>query len=145
MRLLSGPGELEVLEVEAGDAGIYECVVDTGGEPLIQTHQLIISSPAVISWCGEVVRTAPGSTSVLQCLVSGHPQPAVSWSRQGVNLDLERGRNSTWLLDSVRREEEGLYTCRATNAAGRAECQTTVVVEEPPVVSIQDTWTVYPS
>ena len=37
---MSGQSELEVLEVEAGDAGIYECVVDNGGRPVIQTHQV---------------------------------------------------------------------------------------------------------
>ena len=36
---MSGPASLEVLEVGAGDAGIYECLVDNGGRPVIQTHQ----------------------------------------------------------------------------------------------------------
>ena len=119
--------------------------MDTGGEPLIQTHHLVISSPATITRCSEVVRTAPGSTAVLHCLESGHPRPAVSWSREGKALNLERGRNSTWLVAGVRKEEEGVYTCRALNTAGSAECNTSLVVESPPVVSIQDTWTVYPS
>ena len=134
-----------MLEVEAEDAGIYECVVDNSGRPVIQTHQLVISSPGLVSWCSEVVRAAPGHTAVLQCSVSGHPPPAVSWARAGVTVDMERGRNSSYLLTSVTRQDGGLYTCTAHNEAGTGQCNTTLVIQDPPLVSIQETWTVYTS
>ena len=146
--MVSGPVVLEVLEVGPGDAGIYECLVDNGGRPMIQTHQIILSSPARVSGCSHRVTAATGSVAEFQCSGSGHPPPVLSWSRAGRVLEMERGRNGSFLLGSLSLADSGLYTCTARNSDEGGEggqCNTTLVVMEPPLVSIQSTWTVYSS
>ena len=145
-----------MLEVGPGDAGIYECLVDNGGRPVIQTHQILLSSPARVSWCSHRVTAATGSLAEFQCAGSGHPRPVLTWTRAGRagpghTVEMERGRNGSFLLGSLTLGDAGLYTCTARNSAGSAgsgggsECNTTLVVLDPPVVTIYSTWTVYSS
>ena len=144
---------LEVLEVGPADAGIYECLVDNGGRPVIQTHQILLSSPARVSWCSPRVTAATGSLAEFQCAGSGQPRPVLTWSRAGHAVEMERGRNGSFLLGSLTLADSGLYTCRARNTANSGdsggdragECNTTLVVLDPPLVSIQSTWSVYSS
>ena len=145
MRLVSGPVLLEVLEVGPEDVGIYECLVDNGGRPVIQTHQVLLSSPARVSQCSARVTAATGSVAEFLCVGSGHPRPLLTWSRAGRAVEMERGRNGSFLLGPLTLAHSGLYTCRATNSAGRADCNSSLLVLDPPLVTIQSTWTVYSS
>ena len=60
-------------------------------------------------------------TAILKCTVEGNPSPQVSWSK--VNGSLPVGRHvvassDTLLLNNVRSDDDGVYTCRAENLLG---------------------------
>ena len=112
VRLVSGPVVLEVLEVGPGDAGLYECLVDNGGRPVIQTHRVLLSSPGRVSWCSPRVTAAPGTLAEFHCVGSGHPPPVLTWSRAGQTVEMERGRNGSFLLGDLTPHHAGVYTCR---------------------------------
>ena len=143
--MVSGPVLLEVLEVGPADAGIYECLVDNGGRPVVQTHQVLLSSPARVSHCSARVTAATGALAEFRCAGSGQPRPVITWSRAGQAVEMERGRNGSFLLASVSPGDSGLYTCRAGNRAGSGACNSSLLVLDPPQVTIQSTWTVYSS
>jgi len=69
---------------------------------------------------------------VLNCLVSGDPEPTISWLKNGTQLTsgtkymiLENG--SLW-IENVADSDAGDYSCLATNEAGNDTAPTTLIV-----------------
>ncbi|KFQ92533.1 Roundabout 4, partial [Nipponia nippon] len=74
---------------------------------------------------GDLVATA-GQALELDCVPpSGHPEPRVTWKKDGVTLDLTGDRyvvtNGKLRVAPARRSDSGLYVCVAANAAGERE------------------------
>lgn len=66
-----------------------------------------------------------GDQLVLQCTVKGDPEPQVTWSKNGVKIsssdiiDLKyKSGVATLKINEVFPEDEGEYTCTATNSVG---------------------------
>lgn len=57
-----------------------------------------------------------GMNATLNCAVSGTPQPAITWYRDSVLLSVT---SSVFVIDHVNEADGGVYTCIASNAAGR--------------------------
>lgn len=67
-----------------------------------------------------------GQALELDCVPpSGHPEPRVTWKKDGVPLDLAGDRytvtNGKLRVAPARRSDSGLYVCVAANAAGERE------------------------
>ncbi|NWV07217.1 ROBO4 protein, partial [Ptilonorhynchus violaceus] len=74
---------------------------------------------------GDLVTTA-GQVLELDCVPpSGHPEPYITWKKDGMILDLVGGRyavtNGKLQVASAQRSDSGLYICVAANAAGTRE------------------------
>ncbi|NXO58033.1 ROBO4 protein, partial [Aramus guarauna] len=74
---------------------------------------------------GDLVATA-GQALELDCVPpSGHPEPRVTWKKDGVTLDLTGDRyavtNGKLRVAPARRSDSGVYVCVAANAAGEGE------------------------
>lgn len=74
---------------------------------------------------GDLVATA-GQALELDCVPPlGHPEPRVTWKKDGVTLDLAGDRyvvtNGKLRVAPARRSDSGLYICVAANAAGERE------------------------
>ncbi|KFV71470.1 Roundabout 4, partial [Dryobates pubescens] len=74
---------------------------------------------------GDLVATA-GQVLELDCVPpSGHPEPRVTWKKDGVTLDLAGGRyvvtKGKLKVAPARRSDSGLYVCVAANAAGERQ------------------------
>uniref|UniRef100_A0AAY4CFA7 Myosin, light chain kinase 5 n=1 Tax=Denticeps clupeoides TaxID=299321 RepID=A0AAY4CFA7_9TELE len=74
---------------------------------------------------------ARGSTAQLTCIITGFPDPEVSWLRGGAVLEehpshvkKERRGNGlyTLLIEKLELQDSGEYTCKATNSHGEALC-----------------------
>ena len=65
----------------------------------------------------EVFAT-PGSSLTLKCSATGDPQPVITWRRQGAQLPVGRSHVSkeALVINSVKLEDAGNYTCVATSA-----------------------------
>jgi len=66
------------------------------------------------------------NTSVLNCVVSGHPSPQITWLRDGRPLDTQLHPNIRLLasarqlrIQSAAVADAGIYRCLATNKAGQ--------------------------
>ncbi|KAL2102789.1 hypothetical protein ACEWY4_001957 [Coilia grayii] len=74
----------------------------------------------------------------LQCEVTSDPSATITWSLDGkvikpskfIVLSQEGGKCSL-TIDKALPEDAGRYTCKAENAAGKAECSCKVMVSEP--------------
>ncbi|XP_059685702.1 roundabout homolog 4 [Gavia stellata] len=89
---------------------------------------------------GDLVATA-GQALELDCVPpSGHPEPHVTWKKDGVTLDLTGDRymvtNGKLRVAPARRSDSGLYICVAANAAGKRESRgaRVSVLEKPTIV-----------
>ncbi|KAM9519654.1 roundabout homolog 4 [Guaruba guarouba] len=88
----------------------------------------------------DLVATA-GQVLELDCVPpSGHPEPHVTWKKDGVALDSAGDRyvvtNGKLRVAPAQRSDSGLYVCVAANAAGRRESRgaRVSVLEKPTIV-----------
>ncbi|XP_037265869.1 roundabout homolog 4 isoform X1 [Falco rusticolus] len=89
---------------------------------------------------GDLVATV-GQSLELDCVPpSGHPEPHVTWKKDGVTLDLAGDRyvvtNGKLRVAPARRSDSGVYICVASNAAGKRESRGAhvSVLEKPTIV-----------
>ncbi|XP_064326763.1 roundabout homolog 4 isoform X8 [Phalacrocorax carbo] len=89
---------------------------------------------------GDLVATA-GQALELDCVPpSGHPEPRVTWKKDGVTLNLTGDRyavtNGKLRVAPARRSDSGLYVCVAANTAGERESRgaRVSVLEKPTIV-----------
>ncbi|NXD63296.1 ROBO2 protein, partial [Eolophus roseicapillus] len=76
---------------------------------------------------GDVV-VAAGEPAVLECIPPrGHPEPSVSWKKNGARLSAmdERLtlRGGKLMLANTRKSDAGVYVCVATNAVGEKDSE----------------------
>ncbi|KAM6191116.1 roundabout homolog 3 [Sarcoramphus papa] len=86
---------------------------------------------------GDVV-VAAGEPAVLECVPPrGHPEPSVSWKKNGARLSDKDERltirGGKLMLASTRKSDAGVYVCVATNVVGERDSEPAelVVFERP--------------
>uniref|UniRef100_A0A8B9BIG0 Ig-like domain-containing protein n=1 Tax=Anser brachyrhynchus TaxID=132585 RepID=A0A8B9BIG0_9AVES len=70
--------------------------------------------------------TFVGASACFQCLVTGSPYPSVHWYKDEMLLEGDRylfaGNDHSLILPYVGMQDEGKYTCMASNVHGEAAC-----------------------
>lgn len=90
----------------------------------------------------EALEGVEGESVTLRCSASGKPAPEYEWSNEKSEDLLRRPKDrfivdkyrGTLLITDLRREDQGIYTCTARNAAGFATVQSTLTVVTKPRV-----------
>ncbi|XP_078361310.1 contactin-4-like [Oculina patagonica] len=128
-RIVIGGDSLTVLNTIASDAGQYSCNVSNGLNFHVGIAYLLVQvAPNITSF--NVPRLVQlGSSTTLTCAVSGIPQPSITWYKNGVLLS---GTSSLFEIGSVRKADGGVYTCVASNAAGRKSQHGNLTVQVAP-------------
>uniref|UniRef100_A0A674BTL4 Myosin light chain kinase, smooth muscle n=1 Tax=Salmo trutta TaxID=8032 RepID=A0A674BTL4_SALTR len=88
-------------------------------------------------------RVSPGETARFDGKVRGHPEPQVTWSRNGKaviageRFAIEQSSRGTFSLvvHGIQEEDVGRYTCEAVNDAGSRQVTVEITVEGTEVVS----------
>lgn len=75
----------------------------------------------------KVMKVQVGHPVELPCMVSGVPEPTLTWTRDGLRYPVS-GDGSLVLRD-VGLDDEGTYTCTATNTAGKDEARVQLHVQ----------------
>ncbi|XP_050725361.1 protein amalgam-like isoform X2 [Eriocheir sinensis] len=130
---------LTLQDAGAGDGGIYTCELST--QPLITVnHTLSMRVPPTV-YPGKnrtMVTVKMGSSVNLACHAQGSPEPTVTWSVKGRNLTRRTSGNEL-LVTKAQPEDNGVYTCTATNgAATNASTTITLQVMYPPKVQVEN-------
>ncbi|XP_068772902.1 roundabout homolog 4 isoform X3 [Struthio camelus] len=143
-RTLLPGGSLFFLRLDRrADEGVYTCVA-TNRLGTATSRNATLSVAALREnfrlQPGDLVATA-GQALELHCVPpSGHPEPDVTWRKDGVALDLATGRyevsRGKLRVAQARRSDSGAYVCVATNAAGERESRPALVsvLEKPAIV-----------
>uniref|UniRef100_A0A8C7CSJ9 Hemicentin-2 n=1 Tax=Oncorhynchus kisutch TaxID=8019 RepID=A0A8C7CSJ9_ONCKI len=139
--LLPGGQVLQIPRVQQEDAGKYTCqAVNEAGEDRMHFDLEVLVPPVITGQLDEFMEeigAVVNSTVALHCDVTGHPEPAISWLRDGTPLPSgqhhsisEDGRQLQIL--SVQVSDMASYLCVAENKVGAVEKLFSLTVQVPP-------------
>jgi hemicentin len=134
-------GTLEIRPDEEG-LYVYECrATNPLGNDTITVVVTVLAHPQIVHPPDDHDYVViEGLTLLLDCVALGYHQPQISWSRHGRPVDLTSSRftvfpNGTLRIDRVsEKEDDGSYTCTATNRVGEDSQQFNVDVQTRPSV-----------
>ncbi|NWZ84150.1 VGFR4 factor, partial [Poecile atricapillus] len=118
---------LLIPNVTREQSGLYKCRAQNqhnSTDTLEQHSQLLVrakAAPFVIQNLTDMEVNISGKI-LLECRVSGTPEPRVSWRKNGYPISAASGismENNTLVIERVKKDDEGLYECRASNDLGQ--------------------------
>ncbi|CAH2103371.1 unnamed protein product [Euphydryas editha] len=145
-----GPGtsqrdnELVITNAQESDAGYYLCEGLVDGRPIVSNYIYVEierrEAPRIDIYPQGENSVTLGSQYELNCYVNGGiPPPVVTWDRNGgrpLSQHVQILQNNILRFQNVDVNDEGEYTCTATNDAGSASASATIKVRSPPVITI---------
>ncbi|XP_045441431.1 roundabout homolog 3 [Pipistrellus kuhlii] len=128
---VSPRGQLNITDVQSGDAGYYVCqAVSVAGSILAKALLKVKGAsmdglPPIILQGPANQTLALGSSVWLPCRVTGNPQPNVRWKKDGQwlrgdDLQVTLMANGTLHLTNAQEADVGFYSCVARSATGEA-------------------------
>lgn len=138
-----GKCRLEIPSVALSDAAVFSCIASNVSGTSQTTANLIVKQREEIKLMPpsflrllQNAYTNEKSSFEFNCLVSGNPLPTVQWYRNDNCVDNENNYNITYnngnailRIPSVRVEDQGVFTVKASNQVGHNECSAIFSVE----------------
>ncbi|XP_040118932.1 neurofascin isoform X6 [Oryx dammah] len=92
--------------------------------------------PRMLSPRNQLIRVILYNRTRLDCPFFGSPIPTLRWFKNGQGSNLDGGNyhvyeNGSLEIKMIRKEDQGIYTCVATNILGKAENQVRLEVKDP--------------
>ncbi|KAK9500538.1 hypothetical protein O3M35_001785 [Rhynocoris fuscipes] len=134
-------GVLRLNNIKLSDSGEYICRGENVMGYVEGSAQIVVLAPPEISIRpeGPTISLIIGDHLLLNCTATGVPPPSVNWITDdiaGVNIPRwtsDVGASLSYQVKeimSVSREDEGTYTCVASNSAGSREKAVHVIVDD---------------
>ncbi|KAM9320163.1 neurofascin [Gastrophryne carolinensis] len=125
-------------EVQSGNSAVFQCNASNNhGYLLANAFVSILDVPSrVLGPRNQLIRVTEYNRTQLDCPFFGSPIPTLRWFKNGQGSNLDGGNyrvheNGTLEINTVRKEDQGKYTCVATNILGNAENTVRLEVKEP--------------
>ncbi|XP_036991059.2 vascular endothelial growth factor receptor kdr-like [Artibeus jamaicensis] len=128
---------LVIKNVTQKDKGQYKCKAWTQRnitKMMQHTTQLLIRervAPFIIENLTNIEVNISGKI-LLNCNVSGTPWPNIHWLKDGVPVLAASGisfENNSLIIERAKKEDEGIYQCKATNELGEVSTAALITVE----------------
>ncbi|KAM5331532.1 hemicentin-2 [Glossophaga mutica] len=123
--LMAGGWMLKMTRIQEQDSGLYSCLASNmAGEVRRNFSVEVLAPPSIENEdLEEAIKVPEGQTARLTCNATGHPQPKVTWFKDGRPLaggDIHYISPDGALLQVVQANlsSAGHYTCIAANAVG---------------------------
>ncbi|KAK3605813.1 hypothetical protein CHS0354_002430 [Potamilus streckersoni] len=133
--------KLHIILAQDSDAGRYQCIISNKfGSGYSKRAQISVHVFPVFTKTPEDVTVKQGSTAKLVCAARGQPQPSISWKKDGGD-DFPAAKerrmhvipdDDVFFIVEVKRKDEGIYSCTASNEAGSIVVNASLTVLEPP-------------
>uniref|UniRef100_UPI00398F4870 neogenin-like isoform X3 n=1 Tax=Pristiophorus japonicus TaxID=55135 RepID=UPI00398F4870 len=131
---LVGGGSLQIRDVTEEDAGVYECVAESGNETIQTQAELNVQVPPHFLKRPANIYAHESMDIVFECEVTGAPLPTVKWIKNGdvvipsdyFKIVNERNLQVLGLVKS----DEGLYQCVAENDVGNERASAQLIILE---------------
>uniref|UniRef100_A0A1A8S2T1 receptor protein-tyrosine kinase n=1 Tax=Nothobranchius rachovii TaxID=451742 RepID=A0A1A8S2T1_9TELE len=128
--------ELMLFNVSRQDEGLYACQVQNNktGESTCILHRLTLRGLEAASIRNNFTdqKVNVSSTTTLRCDAVGMPTPTVVWTKNNHTVKEGSGvilSQNNLIIQRVKKEDSGLYTCTACNSRGCDASQTFLTVE----------------
>ncbi|NP_001360633.1 Ig-like domain-containing protein [Caenorhabditis elegans] len=137
-------GTLRIYEADKNDIGNYNCVVTNEAGTSQMTTHVDVQEPPIILPSTQTNNTAVvGDRVELKCYVEASPPASVTWFRRGIAIGTDtKGyvveSDGTLVIQSASVEDATIYTCKASNPAGKAEANLQVTVIASPDIKDPD-------
>ncbi|VDO96214.1 unnamed protein product [Heligmosomoides polygyrus] len=133
--------KLYLMDAGPSDSARYTCIArNEAGEDQAVFDTIVNVAPQILDSPFRTMDVILNQTVQLTCNIVGTPSPVITWSMDGKPLRDENAQlleNGTLVLSHVMSDDEGRYTCKAENRAGKAEADTYLQVTAPPRVFMQ--------
>ncbi|KAL1005202.1 hypothetical protein UPYG_G00055910 [Umbra pygmaea] len=142
---VTGSSGLTVRRVQPGDAGMFQCFAqNAAGEAHTHTELVVTSVSSSFTIRPTDLTVTDGNSAVFTCEISGAPKPSVSWWKGSQLLAsgmvqiprfslLESGG---LLVEPIRMQDSGDYTCTAASADGSINATATLTVWSRTFISV---------
>lgn len=122
--------QLEIKEVQADNEGVYKCIAkNEAGSDSAEVH-LVVGSFPTFTEKPTSIKARILSNVTIPCLGVGSPVPAVKWSFSSKQADrINQLPNGALSITSIRREDEGSYTCVLENRFGSVNATAIISVD----------------
>ncbi|XP_012495163.1 PREDICTED: hemicentin-2 [Propithecus coquereli] len=124
-------GSLRLAQAQAGDSGHYECTASNPAGSTSRHYVLRVEVPPQVQPGPRVLKVLAGEALDLNCVAEGHPEPWLSWSKDGQALRGGEPEGSVHFA-AIRTSDAGRYRCEASNSAGVDAWEVELRVLEPP-------------
>ncbi|KAM9207753.1 hemicentin-2 [Dugong dugon] len=123
--LLAGGWMLKMTQAQEQDRGLYSCLASNAAGEVRRNFSVEVLVPPSIEKedLEEMIKVPEGQTAHLMCNATGHPQPKVTWFKDGRPLpsgDTHDISSDGALLQLLQANlsDAGHYSCIAANTAG---------------------------
>ncbi|XP_073187315.1 probable oxidoreductase PXDNL isoform X5 [Lepidochelys kempii] len=137
-------GTLMIQNTRESDQGIYQCMArNVAGEVKTQSAFLRYSSvPTKPSFIIQPRNTEVlvGTSTTLECMATGHPQPHINWTRgNGESLDESRYNITSsggLFIQNITLQDHNQFICHARNNQGSVQASAIIIVQAPPQFTV---------
>uniref|UniRef100_A0A667XSZ6 Neurofascin homolog (chicken) a n=1 Tax=Myripristis murdjan TaxID=586833 RepID=A0A667XSZ6_9TELE len=121
--------------VQMGSSAVYQCNASNQHGYLL-ANAFVNLPPRMLGPKNQKIKVIENNRTFLDCPFFGSPLPVLRWFKNGQGSGLDGGQyrlhiNGTLEIRRARDEDQGTYTCVASNILGMAENQVHLEVKDP--------------
>nr|XP_020858652.1 neurofascin isoform X7 [Phascolarctos cinereus] len=125
-------------DTQIGSSAVYQCNASNDHGYLLANAFVSVLDvpPRMLSPRNQLIKVIHYNRTRLDCPFFGSPIPTLRWFKNGQGSNLDGGNyqvheNGSLEMAMARKEDQGIYTCVATNILGKAENQVRLEVKDP--------------
>ncbi|XP_027515528.1 neurofascin isoform X27 [Corapipo altera] len=125
-------------DTQIGSSAVYQCNASNEHGYLLANAFVSVLDvpPRILAPRNQLIRVIQNNHTRLDCPFFGSPIPTLRWFKNGQGNTLDGGNykaheNGSLEMFMARKEDQGIYTCVATNILGKAEAQVRLEVKDP--------------
>ncbi|XP_070601591.1 neurofascin isoform X13 [Erythrolamprus reginae] len=125
-------------DIQSGSSGVYQCNASNEHGYLLANAFVSVLDvvPRILAPRNQLIKVIQNNWTLLDCPFFGSPIPTLRWFKNGQGSTLHGGNyktheNGTLEITRARKEDQGTYTCVATNLLGKAQNQVRLEIKDP--------------